>query len=159
MLKLAHVACVVISGSLFIYRYARLNRHPDRPLAKALKVLPHINDTVLLFSAIGMLSLIGLNPFTTPWLLTKIVALRVYRARDNLYALPAGLQAPDCQLCRSDKRVRLYPVSGSKQAGNAALSQRRLFFIASTNASSGRPNCSVLAICVPSRSSRIILVV
>jgi uncharacterized membrane protein SirB2 len=78
MLKLAHVACVVISGSLFIYRYAVLNMHPDRPLAKALKVLPHINDTVLLFSAIGMLSLIGLNPFTTPWLLTKIVALLVY---------------------------------------------------------------------------------
>ncbi len=78
LLKLGHVACVVISGSLFIYRYAVLNMHPDRPLAKALKVLPHINDTVLLISAIGMLSLIGLNPFTTPWLLTKIMALLVY---------------------------------------------------------------------------------
>ena len=78
MLKLAHVACVVISGSLFIYRYARLSMRPDQPLAKALKVLPHINDTVLLVSAIGMLSLIGLNPFTTPWLLAKILALLVY---------------------------------------------------------------------------------
>ncbi len=78
MLKLAHVACVVISGSLFIYRYAILNMHPDRPLARALKVLPHVNDTVLLFSAIGMLSLISLNLFTTPWLLSKIVALLVY---------------------------------------------------------------------------------
>ena len=78
MLKLTHVACVVISGSLFIYRYARLSMRPDQPLAKALKVLPHINDTVLLVSAIGMLSLIGLNPFTTPWLLAKILALLVY---------------------------------------------------------------------------------
>jgi uncharacterized membrane protein SirB2 len=78
ILKLAHVACVVISGSMFIYRYAVLNMHPDRPLAKALKVLPHINDTVLLSCAIGMLSLIGLNPFTTPWLLAKIVALLAY---------------------------------------------------------------------------------
>jgi len=52
--------------------------HPEQPLAKALKVLPHINDTVLLSCAIGMLSLIGLNPFTTPWLLAKIVALLVY---------------------------------------------------------------------------------
>jgi uncharacterized membrane protein SirB2 len=77
-LKLAHVACVVISGTLFIYRYARLRIYPDQPLPKALKVLPHINDTVLLFSAIGMLSLIGLNPFTTPWLLAKIVALVLY---------------------------------------------------------------------------------
>ena len=78
MLKLVHVACVVISGSLFIYRYARLSMYPDQPLGKALKVLPHINDTVLLACAIGMLSLIGLNPFTTPWLLAKIVALLVY---------------------------------------------------------------------------------
>ncbi len=78
MLKLTHVACVVISGSLFIYRYARLSMRPNQPLAKALKVLPHINDTVLLVSAIGMLSLIGLNPFTTPWLLAKILALLVY---------------------------------------------------------------------------------
>ncbi len=77
-LKLAHVACVVISGSLCVYRYARLSMYPDQPLAKALKVLPHINDTVLLLCAIGMLSLIGLNPFTTPWLLAKIVALLVY---------------------------------------------------------------------------------
>ena len=78
MLKLAHVACVVISGSLFIYRYARLSMYPDQPLSRALKVLPHINDTVLLSCAIGMLSLIAVNPFTTPWLLAKIVALLVY---------------------------------------------------------------------------------
>jgi uncharacterized membrane protein SirB2 len=78
MLKLTHVACVVISGSLFIYRFARLRIHPDQALPKALKVLPHINDTALLASAIGMLSLIGLNPFVTPWLLAKIVALLVY---------------------------------------------------------------------------------
>ncbi len=78
ILKLAHVSCVVISGSLFIYRYARLRMRPEQPLAKALKVLPHVNDTVLLSCAIGMLILIGVNPFTTPWLLAKIVALLVY---------------------------------------------------------------------------------
>ncbi len=78
LLKLGHVACVVISGSLFIVRYVRLRGYPDRPLPKALKVLPHINDTALLLCAIGMLSLIGLNPFTTPWLLAKIVALVLY---------------------------------------------------------------------------------
>ncbi len=80
MLKLGHVACVVISGSLFVFRYARLRIHPDQALPKALKVLPHVNDTILLFCAIGMLTLIGLNPFTTPWLLAKTVALLVYIA-------------------------------------------------------------------------------
>ena len=77
-LKLGHVSCVVISGSLFIYRYVSLRMHPDEPQHKALKVLPHINDTVLLASAIGMLVLTGLNPFTTPWLLAKILALVAY---------------------------------------------------------------------------------
>ena len=77
-LKLGHVSCVVISGSLFIYRYASLHMRPNEPLHKALKVLPHINDTALLAGAIGMLVLIGLNPFTTPWLLAKILALVVY---------------------------------------------------------------------------------
>ncbi len=80
ILKLAHVACVVISGTLFVYRYARLRIHPNQALPKALKVLPHINDTALLLFAVGMLSVIGLNPFTTPWLLAKIVALLVYIA-------------------------------------------------------------------------------
>ena len=80
ILKLGHVACVVISGSMFVYRYAKLRLHPDQSLPKALKILPHVNDTVLLVCAIGMLILIGLNPFTTPWLLAKIVALLVYIA-------------------------------------------------------------------------------
>ena len=78
MLKLAHVTCVVISGTLFVYRYTLLSLRPEQPLAKALKVLPHINDTVLLACAIGMLILIGVNPFTTPWLFAKIAALIVY---------------------------------------------------------------------------------
>ncbi len=78
ILKLAHITCVVISGSLFIYRFARLRMRPEQPLAKALKVLPHVNDTVLLACAIGMLVLVGLDPLTTPWLLAKIVALIGY---------------------------------------------------------------------------------
>ena len=78
LLKLGHVSCVMISGSLFIYRYFRLSTQPDKPLAKALKVVPHINDTVLLACAIGMLFIIGMNPFTTPWLFGKILALIAY---------------------------------------------------------------------------------
>ena len=78
LLKLGHISAVVVSGSLFAYRYVRLNLHPDQPLARPLKVLPHINDTVLLACAIGMLSLLGLNPLTLPWLTAKILALLVY---------------------------------------------------------------------------------
>lgn len=78
LLKLAHVSCVVISGSLFIYRFGRLSTQPDRPLPKALNVVPHINDTVLLACAVGMLFIAHINPFTTPWLTAKILALLAY---------------------------------------------------------------------------------
>ena len=78
VLKLGHVGAVAVSGSLFAYRFVRLNLHPDQPLPRMLKVLPHINDTLLLACAIGMLSLIGLNPFKAPWLFAKILALLVY---------------------------------------------------------------------------------
>jgi uncharacterized membrane protein SirB2 len=78
ILKLGHVSCVVISGSLFIYRFALLSARPDRPLPKALKVIPHVNDTLLLSCAIGMLFVASINPFTTPWLFGKILALIAY---------------------------------------------------------------------------------
>lgn len=78
LLKITHVSCVVVSGFLFTYRFVQLNRHPDKPLATPLKVLPHINDTVLLIAAIGMLILIGASPLQRPWLIAKIVALLGY---------------------------------------------------------------------------------
>ncbi len=78
MLKIGHVTSVVISGSLFIYRYAWLNTRTGKPLSRMLRVLPHINDTILLACALGMLLVAGLNPFEIPWLLGKIVALIAY---------------------------------------------------------------------------------
>jgi uncharacterized membrane protein SirB2 len=79
-LKLVHVACVVFSILLFVYRYRQLVRYPGQPLAKLLRVLPHINDTMLLAAAVGMLAALGLNPLTTFWLLAKILALLLYIA-------------------------------------------------------------------------------
>ncbi|MBT8080118.1 MAG: SirB2 family protein [Gammaproteobacteria bacterium] len=80
LLKAGHIACVVVSGSLFVLRYVLHNIHPQRPLPASLKVLPHINDTALLGCAIGMLVIAGLNPFAVSWLLAKIIALFVYIA-------------------------------------------------------------------------------
>jgi uncharacterized membrane protein SirB2 len=48
VLKGMHVVAVVISISLFLYRYSLLVRKPATPLARPLKIIPHINDTVLL---------------------------------------------------------------------------------------------------------------
>jgi uncharacterized membrane protein SirB2 len=78
ILKSMHIVAIVISISLFLYRYSLLVRKPATPLARPLKIIPHINDTVLLAAAIGMLATLHLNPFTTPWLLAKLVALPLY---------------------------------------------------------------------------------
>ena len=52
----------------------------DNPLLshRATKVLPHIVDTLLLGSAVGMLVLWRTAPFELPWLSAKIIALLVY---------------------------------------------------------------------------------
>lgn len=93
-LKTGHVACVVISGSLFVLRYVLYNVHPQRPLPRSLHVLPHINDTLLLAFAVGMLVFANLNPLTVPWLLAKIIALFAYIALGAICmrAVPASRQ-------------------------------------------------------------------
>lgn len=78
-LKLAHVGCVILSITFFQIRAWRVIS--GAALEGFLyRVLPHVIDTVLLLSAIGMLLTIHLNPFSTPWLLAKILALLVYIA-------------------------------------------------------------------------------
>lgn len=77
-LKLAHVFFVIVSGTLFCVRFLCLQRYPDRPLGRALRVLPHVNDTLLLVSAIGMLMSINANPMQIPWLMSKLILLLAY---------------------------------------------------------------------------------
>ena len=78
VLKNVHIISVVISGVLFALRFYRLQRYPHRSLARILKLAPHINDTLLLGAAIGMLVLTGANPLHMPWLSVKLVLLPVY---------------------------------------------------------------------------------
>jgi len=78
ILKIGHISFVVISVTLFVYRYARLNIDPLNPLPNPLKVLPHLNDTLLLACAVGMVVLGGFDAFGTPWLVAKLLALVLY---------------------------------------------------------------------------------
>lgn len=80
ILRIIHVASVATSVMLFVVRFLLLNIRPHAPLAKPLKVFPHIVDTVLLVSAISLVVKLGVNPFATDWLLAKIIALIAYIA-------------------------------------------------------------------------------
>ncbi len=78
VLKLLHIVGVIISGVLFAVRFGLLNLRQQRPLPRSLKVLPHINDTLLLAAAIGMLALTNVNPMQVSWLSAKLAALLAY---------------------------------------------------------------------------------
>ena len=77
-LKLLHASCALLSISGFALRgYWMLTGNPRLRLRPA-RVLPHILDTLLLASAIGMLVIWQANPFEIAWLSAKIAALLCY---------------------------------------------------------------------------------
>lgn len=77
-LKNVHIACALVSIAGFALRgYWVLADHPARSHALTRR-LPHVVDTLLLASALGMLWLWQLSPFTVGWLQAKLAALLLY---------------------------------------------------------------------------------
>ena len=78
LLKNVHVVCVGASLAGFLVRGYWALRLDPRLQHRMTRVLPHIVDTCLLLSALGMLFILRLNPLTTAWLGAKITALVAY---------------------------------------------------------------------------------
>lgn len=76
--KHLHVLFVLISITLFLFRFVL--RLLDSPALqkKWLKVLPHVNDTLLLASAIGIMVTVGMYPIQVPWLTDKVIGVIAY---------------------------------------------------------------------------------
>lgn len=79
-LKLVHQASVVLSISGFMARGAASLFGAAWVRSRAARTLPHVVDTVLLASALGLAWMLRLNPLETPWLMAKIAALLLYIA-------------------------------------------------------------------------------
>ena len=78
VLKALHVGCALLSVGGFTLRgYWMMSDNPRLRL-RLTRVLPHIVDTLLLASAVGMLVIWQLNPFALSWLGAKIIALLCY---------------------------------------------------------------------------------
>ena len=78
LLKLVHMSCAFLSiGGFSLRGYWMITDNP-RLRRRATRVLPHILDTLLLGSAIGMLVIWQMNPLALGWLSAKIIALLVY---------------------------------------------------------------------------------
>ncbi len=78
LLKNVHVVCVGASLAGFLVRGYWAFRLDPRLHHRMTRVLPHIVDTCLLLSALGMLFILRLNPLATAWLSAKIIALVAY---------------------------------------------------------------------------------
>lgn len=77
-LKHLHILCAVISIIGFILRGALRLTDSSLLQKKFLKIAPHIVDTLLLLSAVGLTITIHQYPLTTPWLTAKLIGLFVY---------------------------------------------------------------------------------
>jgi len=72
------VSCAFLSIAGFIFRGFLMMGESSLFDHKLRKILPHIIDTLLLLSALGMLWQWQINPFVEVWLLAKIIALLIY---------------------------------------------------------------------------------
>jgi len=78
VLRATHITCAALSIAGFLLRGTWMLRGSPLLRARATRILPHIVDTLLLASAIGLLFLINQAPFANHWLTAKVVLLLVY---------------------------------------------------------------------------------
>jgi uncharacterized membrane protein SirB2 len=93
LLKLIHVGTVAITLPLFMLRGAWMMADSPRLQARWVKILPHVNDTILLASGIGLAVLLGQYPFVNGWLTAKLLALLAYIVLGTI-ALKRGKTRP-----------------------------------------------------------------
>lgn len=78
LLKLLHITTAVISGLGFLLRGIALWLGASILQKPWIKILPHIIDTLLLVSAIGLVFQLQQYPLQQTWLTAKVVALILY---------------------------------------------------------------------------------
>lgn len=93
LLKLVHQTAVVLSVGGFFARGIGALRAAAWVRTRLVRTLPHVVDTVLLASALGLAWLLQVNPLTTPWLAAKIAGLLLYIGLGML-ALKPGRSTP-----------------------------------------------------------------
>lgn len=78
MIKTIHLLTAVLSISGFFLRGIMMIRGSSMLGQRWVKVLPHVNDTALLISAIALAYQTQQYPFVSTWLTAKVIALVLY---------------------------------------------------------------------------------
>ncbi|KJY81485.1 hypothetical protein TW81_18185 [Vibrio galatheae] len=122
-LKHFHLLTIAISATLLSVRFAMMMANSPFLEKKFFKVFPHINDTALLLSGIGLIFITGFIPFTpaAPWLTEKITCVLAYIAL-GFFALKLG----------KNKLLRTFSFFGAlgwlAMAGKVAITKTPMFF-------------------------------
>ena len=77
-LKHLHLTTILITFVLFTLRAFWMLTDSSKLQKKWVKVAPHINDTLLLLSAIGLTRVLHQYPFQAHWLTAKLIGLILY---------------------------------------------------------------------------------
>ena len=77
-LKHFHITCVILSGTGFALRGWWSITGSPRLRARLTRILPHIVDSCLLASAIGLAVMAEQYPFVPGWLTAKVLGLLTY---------------------------------------------------------------------------------
>jgi len=78
VLKYTHLACIFLTAGLFLVRGIWMMRESPRLQRKWVRIVPHVIDTILLASAIGLMIVLGQYPFFHGWLTAKFFGLIAY---------------------------------------------------------------------------------
>ena len=109
-LKQLHIACVVLSYAGFFVRGVWMMRGSPLLAARWMRVAPHVNDTVLLASAIALAAMSGQYPFQQGWLTAKVIALVLYIGLGMLALRPGRAQGVRIAAWIAAQAVFLYIV-------------------------------------------------
>lgn len=78
-IKHTHMLFVALTIVLFNLRFWLRTSQPEKPLPTVLRVLPHVNDSLLLFSGMLMMQIVRWPLFgATNWLGTKLILVFTY---------------------------------------------------------------------------------
>lgn len=78
--KYVHVAAVAISFALFFLRGVWMMRGSPLLARRWVRIVPHVNDTVLLAAGVWLAVLLRQAPGESAWLTAKLVGLVLYIA-------------------------------------------------------------------------------
>ncbi|MCX9562652.1 SirB2 family protein, partial [Vibrio cholerae] len=90
-LKHFHLFTIGVSVVMLSIRYVLMMMNSAHLERKFFKIFPHVNDTLLLLSGIGLIFITGFIPFTAaaPWMTEKFTCVLAYIAL-GFFALKLG---------------------------------------------------------------------